>query len=150
MDELYRVAALNKFVMVFYSSRKNLISFLHRVSNLGTLGARFILGKLGFHLEHSPPYLTRKSTITDAIVDSEVPDLYSFAHNPVKLVRDFESADVSCLMTFTIYDTRLLRELHLLKLASRVFDYMERVFPHAMRYVGKFTCIQIKKQTGPE
>jgi hypothetical protein len=134
---------------VFYSSRNNLISLLHRISNLGTIGANVLLSRIGFHLEHSPPYLTRKSTITDDAVDSEVPNLYSYAYNPVDLVRDFESADVSCLMTFTIYDTGLLRKLHMLKLAIRVFDRLESAFPHAMRYVGKFTCIRIKKQSEP-
>ena len=143
------MTATNNFILVFYSSRYNLISLLHKFSKLGTQGANVILGRFGFHLEHAPPYLNRKSTITYASVDSEVPDLYSFAHNPVRLVREFDSADVSCLMTFTIYDTGLLRKLHLLNLAIKIFDYLETAFPHAMRYVGKFTCIRIQKQKEP-
>jgi len=150
LDELHRVTATDKSLLVFYSSRNNLISVLHRVSNLGTIAVNVILNRIGFHLGHSPPYLTRNSKSSDTSVDSDVPDLYSFAHNPVRLVRGFDSADVSCLMTFTIYDTGVLRKLQLLKPAIRIFDYMERVFPHAMRYVGKFTCIRIQKQSGPE
>lgn len=148
LRELYRVTGTNKFILVFYSSRYNLISWLHKVPDIGFGWANLVLNRLGFHLGNFPPYFSRRSKKTESSESSdgtEIPDLYSYPHNPVRLVREFESADVSCLMTFTNYDTRLLRKLRLLKVAIRVFDFLEKTFPHLMRYVGKFACIRIQK-----
>lgn len=145
--ELYRVTETNKFILVFYSSRYNLISLLHKVPHIGFRWVNIVLNRVGFHLGDFPPYLTRRRKHTESSETASVPELYSFPRNPVRLVREFDSADVSCLMTLTNYDTRLLRQLHLFKLAIRIFDFLETTFPHAMRYVGKFVCIRIQKRS---
>ena len=48
-------------------------------------------------------------------------------------------------MSLTLYDTKLLSHLRLLRPTVFIFDFLEKMFPHAMTYVGKYTCIRIQK-----
>jgi SAM-dependent methyltransferase len=148
--EFYRVTKDRKFILVFYSSRYNLISLLHKFAYTGFRIGNVLLHGLGLHLGTLPPYLQvrfrKRGTVEDGTVKKSVPNLYSFAHNPVSLVREFRSADVSCLMSLSIYDTKLLKKLRLLGVTVLGLNFLEKRFPHAMRYVGKFTCIKIQKQ----
>jgi len=145
IKEFYRVTRKGKFILIFYSSRYNLISLFHKVVQTISGVTNIILHKLGLHLRPLPPYLVRRINIGKDFKNLAIPELYSFAYNPLKLVKNYQSADVSCLMTLSNYDTRLLRKLHLLKLGAFLFDFMETVFPHLMCYIGKFTCIKIRK-----
>lgn len=145
LQEFYRVTNTAKFILVFYSSRYNLISLLHKVPIIGFRLGNLLLDSLGLHLRVLPPYLVRRRKSKNTLEENSIPTLYSFAHNPMRLARAYPSADVSCLMSFTIYDTKFLRKLRLLGAAIRGFDFLERTFPHAMRYVGKFACIRIQK-----
>ena len=147
IEELYRVTKNTKFILVLYSSRYNLISMFHKIAAVGCKWWNVILHLVGLHVYPLPPYLvTRRQKTVDSTVEKTLPILYSFAHNPTNLSREYPVADVSCLMSFSIYDTKLLEKLGLLGIGIRLFDFLENRFPHAMRHVGKFTCIRIQKR----
>jgi len=143
LGELYRVTKPERNILVFYSSRYNLISLAHKAATLVFPPLNVLLHRVGIHATTLPPYIMR--LVSGKVPSMEVPDLYSYAHNPVRLAKEFPLVDVTCLMTLSIYDTKMLRMLHLLNVVIPLLDRLEKAFPHFMRYVGKFTCIRIQK-----
>ena len=133
LDEMYRSIKTGKNILVFYSSRYNLISVAHMVPKL--------LLASGNLLRNSFRRLRRR----EASASDSMPPLYSYPHNPRRLARAFKNSEVSCLTTLSGYDTALLRRLGLFNLLVPVFTFLERRFPHAMVYIGKFACIRIQK-----
>lgn len=144
LQELHRVAKSNKYILVFYSSRYNLISLLHKVPRIVLPAINRCLHFVALHITSLPPYV-RPAGRPGAPPTNPIPPLYSYAHNPVRLVKPFDSADVTCLMTLSIYDTQLLRKARVLKISILGLDFLERLFPHGMRYIGKFTCMKIQR-----
>lgn len=144
LNDLYRATKANRNILVFYSSRHNLISLIHKVPRLVVPLINKFLNRAGLHISTVHPYMRRIGRDSRTVGDV-VPQLYSYAHNPMKLARGFNSVDVTCLMSLSIYDTQLLRRLRLLGVVSPLLDLLERAFPHAMRYVGKFACVRICK-----
>ena len=146
LSDLYRSTKANRNILVFYSSRHNLISLIHKIPRLVLPSINRFFHRAGLHLTTVSPYIRRTRRETRVVGDVvQVPELYAYAHNPMKLARGFNSVDVTCLMSSTNYDTQLLRRLRLLGVVSPLLDFLERAFPHAMRYVGKFVCVRICK-----
>jgi len=132
--------------LVFYSSRNNLISLIHKLPILGLPLINKMLHLVGLHLTTINPYIRRRKKQTQPVVNTEkAPEFYAYAHNPMELARPFKFTDVTCLASLTNYDTQLLRKFRLMGIVSLALDLLERAFPHAMRYIGKFTCIRIRK-----
>ena len=144
LGELYRVTRPRKNILVFYSSRHNLISLIHGIPKALIPFANPPLNLLGLSLSLGFPYLKRRKKQANSNPDP-YPELYSHPLNPMRLAKGFESAEVSCLMTLTRYDTETLRALHLLKIVIPPLDFLERRFPHLMAYIGKYTCIRIMR-----
>ena len=133
LEETFRTLNAEKNILVFYSSRNNLISLAHKVPQL--------LLAIGASLRKSIRLVMKKQiNSTDSL-----PSLYSHPHNPKRLARDFEDSDVSCLTTFSNHDTAFLRRIGLFGIVVPVFAFLERRFPHFMVYIGKYTCIRIHK-----
>ena len=146
LSDLYRATKTNRNILVFYSSRHNLISLIHKVPRLVLPLINNFLHRAGLHLTTVNPYIRRTRRETRAVGDVvRAPELYAYAHNPMNLARGFKSVDVTCLMSLTNYDTQLLRRFRLLGVVIPLLDLLEHAFPHAMRYVGKFTCVRICK-----
>ena len=133
LRELYRVTGKNKNILVFYSSRYNLISVLHRLPKAGLAVANPVLKVLSRIKRRNGTH------------GSPVPPLYAYAHNPLRLASMFKDVDVSCLSSLTKYDTKVLGKLRLLGPTLRILDFLERTFPNAMVYFGKYACIRILK-----
>lgn len=144
LRDMYRTTKANKTILVFYSSRYNLVSLLHRIPILTLPLINGLLHRMGLLLTTNPPYVRRYKKGAKTFEDS-VPALYSFAHNPMKLAREFSSVRVTCLMSLSNYDTQLLRRLRLLGIVLVGLDFLEKKFPKAMRYFGKYVCIRIVK-----
>ena len=64
----------------------------------------------------------------------------------MRLAREFSSVDVTCLMSLTNYDTEILRKVSLLVIVLPTLKFLEKAFPHAMRYFGKFVCLRITRR----
>jgi len=133
LEETYRATKRQKNILVFYSSRYNLISFFHRAPKL-------LLGLANLMRGFPGRFGKGKARLADAM-----PPLYSYPHNPFRLARAFNKYDVSCLSSLSNYDTALLRRLHLFNIVVPVVIFLERRFPHFMAYIGKYTCIRIQK-----
>ncbi len=144
VSSLYRVTAKDKTILIFYSSRYNVISAIHKIPLLILPLINQCLRLLGIRLTTNPPYI-RQSGTKGEIAHDGAPPLYSFAHNPMKLVKGYKFANVSCLMALTNYDTQLLRRFRLLKIVLPALNFFECAFPNAMRYFGKYTCLRIVK-----
>ena len=143
LKELYRATKPGKNILIFYSSHYNLVSILHQIPRRVVPPVNLLLNTFGLRLFVGPPYLRRFAKSNRPPI-AQRPPLYSSPQNPKRLAREFPSSEVTCLMTLTIYDTKLLRGLRLLRPAIRLFNFLETAFPHAMVYVGKFTCIRIQ------
>ena len=148
LKELYRVVKPDKTILVFYSSRYNLISIAHMVPKALLGFANLLLRPLKRQVSPGLPSL-RRFRIHSMSAEPAFPPLYAYPHNPKWLASKFKTADVTCLCTLTMYDTALLSKLHLFHVVVPVLAYFERRFPHAMAYVGKYTCIRIQKTDYP-
>ena len=144
LKELYRVTGAGKSILIFYSSRSNLVSLLHKVPALAVTLVRPWLARLGLQIDMVPPYLKRAGKHEGQAMDTP-PALYAYPYNPAILAKDLESAEITCLMTLTKFDTEALRKLRVLRLVLPIMSFLERRFPHAMIYVGKYTCIRISR-----
>lgn len=134
LEELYRVSNTNKHILVFYVSNFNLISLFHNA------------GKVMIKLVRSINKTLRRGR-TVANPARQTPPLYSYTHNPLWLAKQFPSADVTCLRTLTKSDLQALRKLHLLAPAVYIMSFLEKTFPHLMRYFGKYAAIQIQRSS---
>jgi SAM-dependent methyltransferase len=143
LKELYRVVKPDKTILVFYSSRHNLISLAHMIPKALLGFGNLLLRPL--KLRVSPGSSLRRFRVRKMSAEPAFPPLYAYPHNPRWLARTFKNADVTCLCTLTMYDTALLSKLHLFRVVVPVVAFFERRFPHAMVYVGKYTCIRIQK-----
>ena len=144
LEEIYRVIKPKSKILVFYSSRYNLISAVHLAPKVLARLANVLLHPIGFDLSPVRPYFKRvKYRNGSAAVP--IPALYSFPHNPKWLASQFKNADVTCLATVTPYDTAVLKKLRLINYVLPIIAYLEKRFPHAMVYIGKYTCISIQK-----
>lgn len=144
LKELYRVIRPKKRILVFYSSRHNLITAAHLPVKFGTIAVNMVLHRIGMELRPHRPFLVRLKRDDGSAIE-QPPALYSYPYNPKTLAQGFKTAEVTCLHTMTQYDTTVLRKLRLLNFAIRVFSFLEKRFPKAMVYVGKCTCINIQK-----
>ena len=144
LRDLYRTTKQTKNILVFYSSRYNVVSWIHRLPTMVLPLINGLIHSFGLHLTTNPPYVRRYEKGAKTAEDS-VPPLYSYAHNPMKLAKEFASVEVTCLMSLSNYDTQLLRKLHLLGLVRPVLDILEKAFPRPMRYFGKFVCLNINR-----
>jgi ubiquinone/menaquinone biosynthesis C-methylase UbiE len=148
LKELYRIIKPTKRILVFYSSRHNLITAAHLPFKFGAHVVNLLLHRFGLDLRPYRPFLTRIRH-SDGSTSVAMPSLYSYPYNPIRLAREFKTAKVSCLATLTQYDTAVLKKLRLLKVVLPVLSFLEDRFPRAMVYVGKYSCIDIEKTEKP-
>ena len=134
LAELYRVTQSNRTILVFYTSRYNLVSVLHMP---GMVALRFVRLLRGL--------LRRIKGNSRQRIKTSAHRLYSYAHNPWSLARQFETVDITCLRTLTKRDTELQNRLHLIRLTVPVLMFLERTFPHLMSYVGNYVAIRITR-----
>jgi len=144
LKDLYRIIKFRKRILVFYSSRHNLISAAHLPLKLGYRAVNLLLNRFGLDLRPYRPFLTRFSRKGESAEDG-IPSLYSYPYNPNVLAREFETSEVTCLATLTQYDSAVLKRLGLVKLVMPVLSFLEKQFPKGMSYIGKYTCINIEK-----
>jgi len=144
LREFHSVAKPTKNVLVFYSSHHNLVSLIHWVPKVAIPLFNRILKPLRLYLGTAPPYLMTIAK-RDSLDSSDIPGLYSHPQNPRRIASEFQSADVTCLMSLTMYDTQLLRKLPFLKPIIPIINFFETRFPHLMTYFGKYVCIRIQK-----
>jgi ubiquinone/menaquinone biosynthesis C-methylase UbiE len=130
LGELYRVARPGRNILVFYASNHNLVSLVHA-------GRRLLRG--------AARLLRRPGRRRNASGQSPSPALYYYTHNPAQLTRGFEAVDLTCLRTLTRVETELLRRWRLLPPMVALASFLERSFPHGMRYVGKYVTIRIQR-----
>lgn len=130
LAELYRVLQPGRSILVFYASDQNLLTLLHNL-------ARTLRGAIQRAKSHSAP------DSHDA--GNPRPELYAGTQPPWKLTETYPSTSISSLMALTKWETRLLAALRLQKLGLRLANYLERTFPRAMVYLGKYIAIVIEK-----
>ena len=133
LRELFRVTRTDKNILVFYSSRYNLISVLHRIPKAALALVNPVLALLSRMKQRNGPH------------GSPIPPLYAYAYNPLRLADMFKEVDVTCLSSLTKYDTKVLGKLRLLAPTLRLLDFLERTCPNAMVFFGKYACIRILK-----
>lgn len=144
LNEMYRATRPGKNILVYYSSRVNLVTLLHKIPRVLIPLVNHLFSLVGLRLFVGPPYFRRRPKASPQQPPTGRPPLYSHTHNPKRLAREFPSADVTCLMTLTTFDTKLLRRVRLLRPAIWLSRLLEGAFPHAMVYVGKYACIRIE------
>lgn len=133
LRELYRATKANKNILIFYSSNYNLVSVVQRVTEVVIKLASPIFKLLTRDRKGHGPSIKMP------------PPLYFYTHNPMRLTKEFNSVDVTCLRTLTKYETKVLGKLHLLKLVVPKLSFVERKFPHALLYIGKYVTIRIQR-----
>ena len=144
LREMYRIIKPKKRILVFYSSRHNLITAAHLPLKLGYRAVNLLLNRLGLDLRPYRPFLTRYGRKGESAANV-IPSLYSYPYNPNVLAREFKTSEVTCLATLTQYDTAVLKKLGLVKLVMPVLSFLEKRFPRGMTYIGKYSCINIEK-----
>jgi ubiquinone/menaquinone biosynthesis C-methylase UbiE len=127
LGELYRVLRRGRNVLVFYASNQNLVSLVHAGRRLVRRAVRA---------------LRRRRSVP---AQGASPSLYYYTHDPARLTRAFDTVDLTCLRTFTRIETELLRRWRVLPPIVAVASFLERTFPHGMRYVGKYVAIRIQR-----
>jgi len=143
LRDLYRIIKPKKRILVFYSSRHNLITAAHLPLKFGLRALNLLLNRFGLDFRPYRPFLMgigRK----EGSAEAPIPSLYSYPYNPHTLAREFKTSEVTCLTTLTQYDTAVLKKLRLVKFVLPVLSYLEKRFPRAMSCIGKCTCINIE------
>ena len=87
LSELYRTSKNHKNILVFYSSRLNLISLIHLVPKVSVPLINRFLNLFKLHLGKAPPYLMTFSK-NHSLGHDAVPPIYSYPHNPKRLTKD--------------------------------------------------------------
>ena len=144
--ELYRVMKVRASILIFYSSRYNLISFVHAFPKFGIWLINKMLYPFNLELHLVHPWLRRREDQQHHGIRASLP-LYSYPHNPRYIAKSFKNNDVTCLAILTNYDTGFLNKLRLFRIVVPWVSWLERKAPHLMSYVGKYTCIKIYKDT---
>jgi len=109
LKELYRVTKADKNILIFYASDYNLISIYKRIKGIIIKLARSL-----FKYKPDSRQLPEKP-----------PPIYYYTHNPIRLVKEFDLKDVSCLRILTKHSMDTLQKLHLLKLVIPIFYFLE-------------------------
>lgn len=135
LRELYRVTKTGKNILIFYHSQHNLL-YLVRSAVKGAVGLFTFL--LKFH---------RKRPRSDEALP---PPLYFCGRDPLRLVKEFPSADVTCLRTLKKVETRIFGKLHLLGAFIPILAFLEKRLPHGMVYVGEYTAMKIQKRASED
>ncbi|HTL47431.1 MAG TPA: class I SAM-dependent methyltransferase [Verrucomicrobiae bacterium] len=123
IGEFRRTAVEDAPVVIFYTSAHNFLSWIHRVVLKIAPAARRLTER-------------GRQNATDA------PELFSFSWPPQELASRFPGAEVTCLRTLTLTETRLFHRCGLLKPLLWFFSGLEKKFSRIMVRIGKYTAIR--------